>query len=208
MKELPNVAYTTADEVLKRALIKWDSLNYQTSPAAPWSDENALKDWLTTTIIPEAESVVNGHCRRPDFLKHTDEVELFDGSGFRDFIVTSHRPMINITSLELLGVDGTWVAKSSSDYVMRGDAIRTRTLLPEGFQNIRLTYDWGYETVPKDVAHVVAELCAAYLQKRVAYKMGPLVRVGDYRIQLMNPEVFTTDLKDRLAHYVDPGALA
>jgi hypothetical protein len=200
--------YVNAEEVLRRAIVKWDTLNYQTSPAAPWTDENAFKEWLTTTIIPEAETIVNGHCRRPDFAKHQDEVELFSGDGFRDFIIASHRPVLTLTKLEFAKADGTWDVKSSSGYSVRGDHVRYRTIFPAGWQNIRLTYDWGYETVPKDVAHVVAELCAAYLQKRVAYKMGPLVRVGDYRIQLMNPEVFTTDLKDRLAHYVDPGALA
>jgi hypothetical protein len=74
-------------------------------------------------------------------------------------------------------------------------------VLPEGFQNIRVTYDWGYATVPSDVAHVTAEICGRLLQKIVAFKMGPLVRVGDYRVQLMNPEIFTDDLKALLAHY-------
>jgi hypothetical protein len=203
------LGYTTADEVLRRALIKWDALNYQTSPAAPWSDETSFKTWLTNTIIPEAEALVNDYCRRQDFLKHPDEVELFDGDGFRDYIIARHRPVITVTELAFKQADGSWAAKSSTEYVARGDLVRCNTVLPEALQNIRLTYDWGYEAIPADVSHVTSELCAAYLQKRVAYKMGPLVRVADYRIQFMDPEIFTADLKDRLAHYaLEAGSIA
>ena len=48
---------------------------------------------------------------------------------------------------------------------------------------------------------MAAEICARFLQKLVAYKMGPLVRVGDYRIELTNPAIFTNDLKQMLEHY-------
>jgi hypothetical protein len=203
------LGYTSADEVLRRALIKWDALNYQTSPAAPWRDETAFQDWLTNVIIPEAEKVVNEFCRRQDFLKHTGEVETFNGDGFRDYIIATHQPVITVSKLEFKQADGTWAEKASEEYVVRGGLVRCNTVLPEAFQNIRLTYDWGYETIPTDVSHVTSELCAAYLQKRVAYKMGPLVRVSDYRIQFMDPEIFTADLKDRLSHYgLEAGAFA
>jgi hypothetical protein len=193
------LGYTTADEVLKHALIKWDVLNYQTG--VPFADETNLMNWLTATVIPQVEKLVDEFCRRVDFLKHTAEVEYFNGDGFRDFILVGHRPMISIAKLEFQKADGTWDLKADTDYVVRGDQIQYSTVLPKGWQNIRVTYDWGYAATPVDVGHVAAEICARFLQKLVAYKMGPLVRVADYRIELVNPEVFTQDLKDLLAHY-------
>jgi hypothetical protein len=196
--------YTTADEVLKRAAVKRAALNRDTN--VPFADDVALENWLTSVVIPEAEKVVNGFCRRLDFQKHEDEAEYFNGDGFRSFIAVTKKPIIVVDKVEFKKADGIWDLKVSSNYFMRGDQIRYNAPLPEGFQNIRVTYDWGYASIPVDVAHVTAEICARLLQKMVAFKMGPLIRVGDYRIQLMNPEIFTADLKDLLAHYSQEAA--
>ena len=198
------MAYTTADEVLKRAAIKWDAINRDTG--VPFANEAALQTWLTGTVIPEVEKIVNEFGRRLDFQKHEDQIDYFNGDGFRSFIAVTKRPIITVDKVEFKKADGGWDLKVSSDYFIRGDQVHYSTVLPEGFQNIRVTYDWGYTTIPSDVAGVTAEICARLLQKMVAFKMGPLVRVGDYRIQLMNPEIFTDDLKNLLAHYSQEAA--
>jgi len=193
--------YTTAAEVRKRALVKWDSLNYATSPPAPFADETAFDNWLTNTVIPEAEKLINDYCRRPDFSEHANEVEYFDGDGFRSFLVLSNKPVISVSKLEFQKTEGTWDEKSSSYYRVHGDRVVYRTALPEGFQNIRVTYSWGFAEVPLDVSYVAAEMAARFVQKRVVYKMGPLVRVEDFRVELANPDVFTDDLKATLDQY-------
>lgn len=193
-------AYTTPDEVRKRALIKWDSLNYPDQPGVPFADEAALDAWLSGTVIPEAEKIINDHCLRLDFATHENETELVSGDGFRDFILLSKRPVTAVSKVELKG-NGSWVQQSTSDYYVTGDRIQFRVVLVKGFQNIRVTYNWGFAAVPGDVSYCAAETVARFLQKRVAYKMGPLVRVGDYRVELSNPDVFTADLKEALEHY-------
>jgi hypothetical protein len=193
--------YTTAAEVRKRALVKWDSLNYATNPPAPFADEDAFDNWLTNTVIPEAEKLINDYCRRPDFSEHDDELEYFDGDGFRKFVVLSNKPVITVDKLEFEKDDGAWDEKASPYYRVHGDRVVYRTVLPEGFQNIRVTYSWGFAEVPADVSYVAAEMAARFVQKRVVYKMGPLVRVEDFRVELANPDVFTDDLKATLEHY-------
>jgi len=193
--------YTTASEVKKRALVKWDSLNYVTNPPTPFADEAAFDTWLTNTVIPETEKLINEFCRRPDFSKHENEVEYFDGDGFRKFVVLSKKPVMAVSKLEFKKDDGTWDQKSSSYYKVQGDRIVYRTVLPEGFQNIRVTYSWGFTEIPADVTYTAAEMAARFVQKRVVYKMGPLVRVEDFRVELANPDVFTDDLKATLDHY-------
>jgi len=193
--------YTIASEVKKRALVKWDSLNYVTNPPTPFADEAAFDTWLTNTVIPETEKLINEFCRRPDFSKHENEVEYFDGDGFRKFVVLSKKPVMAVSKLEFKKDDGTWDQKSSSYYKVQGDRIVYRTVLPEGFQNIRVTYSWGFTEIPADVTYTAAEMAARFVQKRVVYKMGPLVRVEDFRVELANPDVFTDDLKATLDHY-------
>ena len=193
--------YTTAAEVRKRALVKWDSLNYSTSPPAPFADEDAFDNWLTNTVIPEAEKLINDYCRRADFSEHADQVEYFDGDGFRRFLILSNKPVTAVGKLEFEKDDGTWDEKSSSYYRLHGDRVVYRTVLPRGFQNIRVTYSWGFAEVPLDVSYAAAEMVARFVQKRVVYKMGPLVRVEDFRVELANPDVFTDDVKATLDHY-------
>ena len=193
--------YTIASEVKKRALVKWDSLNYVTNPPTPFADEAAFDTWLTNTVIPETEKLINEFCRRPDFSKHENEVEYFDGDGFRKFVVLSKKPVMAVSKLEFKKDDGTWDQKSSSYYKVQGDRIVYRTVLPEGFQNIRVTYSWGFTEIPADVTYTAVEMAARFVQKRVVYKMGPLVRVEDFRVELANPDVFTDDLKATLDHY-------
>ena len=191
--------YTTAAEIRRRALVKWDSLNYATN--SPFASAAAFDDWLEDTVIPEAEKLINEYCRRPDFDDYEDELEYFDGDGFRKFVILSKKPVIAVGKLEFKKDDSTWDEKSSSDYRLHGDRVVYKTVLPQGFQNIRVTYDWGFTAVPLDVSYVVAEMVARFVQKRVVYKMGPLVRVEDFRVELANPDVFTDDLRSTLEHY-------
>jgi hypothetical protein len=191
--------YTTPSEVKKRAAVKWDALN--TSAGVPFADETAFDTWLSGTVIPEAEKLINEFCRRPDFYEHSDEVEYFNGDGFRNFILPGKKPVMAVSKLEMKKADGTWDLKSTDNYFLRGDRIQYCAWLPYGWQNIRVTYDWGFASIPDDVAYAAAEIVARFLQKCVAFKMGPLVRVGDYRVQLMNPDIFGDDLKEMLEHY-------
>jgi len=57
-------AWTTAFEVRKYALARWDSLNYVTSPPAPFSNESEFDAFLAATLIPRAQAHINAHCRR------------------------------------------------------------------------------------------------------------------------------------------------
>jgi hypothetical protein len=58
-------AWINPSEVMKYALVKWDSLNYTTSPTpAPFANETAFYTFLADTLIPRAQAHVNAHCRR------------------------------------------------------------------------------------------------------------------------------------------------
>jgi len=57
-------AWTTASEVRKYTLVKWDSLNYVTNPPTPFANETAFDTFLTDTLIPRAQAHINVHCKR------------------------------------------------------------------------------------------------------------------------------------------------
>jgi hypothetical protein len=57
-------AWTTASEVRKYALVKWDSLNYVTTPPTPFATETAFDTFLTDALIPRAQNHINASCKR------------------------------------------------------------------------------------------------------------------------------------------------
>lgn len=118
-------AWTTATEVRKYALVKWDSLNYVTSPPAPFANETAFDTFLTDTLIPRAQGHINAFCKRD-----------FD-----------------------------------------------------------TTYPTGIPDAVKDVA---ARATANMIQYLVMNKMGPLIRVDDYKISIPDQAVLTKELRELL----------
>jgi hypothetical protein len=56
--------WTTASEVKTYALVKWDSLNYVTTPPTPFATESAFDTFLLGTLIPRAQNHINAFCKR------------------------------------------------------------------------------------------------------------------------------------------------
>jgi len=104
------------------ALVKWDSLNYATSPPAPFANESDFDTFLIDHLIPSAQAHINAHCKR-------------------DFDV---------------------------DY-------------PTG--------------IPEAVRDVCGRATANMIQYLVMNKMGPLIRVGDYRVSMAVQDVLTPELQ-------------
>jgi hypothetical protein len=118
-------AWTTATEVRKYALVKWDSLNYVTSPPAPFANETAFDTFLTDTLIPRAQGHINAFCKRD--------------------------------------------------------------------------FDTAYPTgIPDAVKDVAARATANMIQYLVMNKMGPLIRVDDYKISIPDQAVLTKELRELL----------
>jgi hypothetical protein len=117
--------WTTATEVRKYALVKWDSLNYVTSPPAPFANETAFDTFLTDTLIPRAQGHINAFCKRD--------------------------------------------------------------------------FDTAYPTgIPDAVKDVAARATANMIQYLVMNKMGPLIRVDDYKISIPDQAVLTKELRELL----------
>jgi hypothetical protein len=78
----------------------------------------------------------------------------------------------------------------------------TDVLIPRAEAMIQGYCNQSFTTVPADVTDVCARLCANALQVMILNRSGPLVRVGDYRIEWADRTVFTDDLRRLLARYV------
>ena len=57
-------------------------------------------------------------------------------------------------------------------------------------------------TVPEAVSHVAMRVCAQALMKISIRKMGALIRVGDYKVELSKSDILTPELLAELAPFV------
>lgn len=150
-----------------------------------------------TTFISWATSLINDYTGTAfESTAVTDKI--LDSEGTRRFKLP-HRPIISVTSFyvdenNLGGTSTNWVARTegrtnTNDFVILG----TEGVLyfhndvpPWGIQNIKVTYNYGYSTVPADVEKlttllVVREILRARLADN-AYSSQDDITVGPIRI--------------------------
>ena len=130
-------AWTTASEVRKYALVKWDSLNYVTTPPTPFVAEAAFDTFLTDTLIPRAQNHINASCKRdfdvdyptgiPDAIK--DVVARATANMIQYLVMNKMGPLIrtgdytisipdqSVLTKELRGLLAPWVASKRTPRV-------------------------------------------------------------------------------------------
>jgi hypothetical protein len=83
------------------------------------------------------------------------------------------------------------------------DAYLTNTIIPavEDLVNSHLRQDYTDVTVPAAVKHGAIRIAANALMLIAANKMGSLVRVGDWRVQLAKRDIFTPEIRVELEPY-------
>jgi len=67
-------------------------------------------------------------------------------------------------------------------------------------EHLHRTYE--DEEVPAAVKHAAMRVCAQALMKISIRKMGALIRVGDYKVELSRSDIFTPELRDELVPFV------
>lgn len=186
------MAYCSVSDVKKYSQVTFDQLGF--------TSDAEFEAFISNTLIPRAEEVINQFCGR-DFNLHLNQTTYLDGDG-SNILRPPGTPIISISSLsensDTLGT-GSWMELNSDDYAAKENYIVTRSATVAGVKNYKLVYTYGYESAPADVADVCARLCANALQVIVLNKSGPLVRVGDYRVEWADRTILTEDLKALLA---------
>jgi hypothetical protein len=92
-------AWTTAAEVRKYALVKWDSLNYTTGPPAPFTSEVDFETFLTGTLIPRAQAHLNAFCKRDFDIDYPDGIP----DAVKDLVARATANMIQYLVMNKMG---------------------------------------------------------------------------------------------------------
>jgi len=80
----------------------------------------------------------------------------------------------------------------------------TTFLLPAAQNAVEqyLGYTYADADVPAQVKHVTLKVAALGLMKIGIKKIGSLIRVGDYVVELSDPTIFTPELKAEITDFV------
>jgi len=135
--------------------------DYKTFLGISSSDE----DGLIETISDEVVASVKQYLGRD--LDSASYVEIYDGDG-TPFLATLQYPITSVDTLEVY--DGeNWDTWTEGDEYVRivirpnGESIYLDgNVFEKGIQNIRLSYDAGYSTVPLPIQRVYKELVYLY----------------------------------------------
>jgi len=180
--------YTTVDKVKKYSQVQYTDLGF--------ADDPNFESWITNTLIPAAEGYVDAYCGR-DFNQNT-VTETYDGND-KNYLFLKHYPVLSVSSVKVSGTainNSDYIWKSSGLIKLKGDA-----KFPKGVGNIEVTYTYGYSSVPTAIDDVTARIAARILQIMVQNKMGILVRVDEFKVQIADYRVITEDIKVVLERY-------
>lgn len=124
-------------------------------------------DAFIATLNQSASEAVERVCNR-DFEDHPNVTETYDGNDRQNeaghgVLKLRGSPVRSISSIK---IDGTVVDASeyrikkahSYDGVNAGIVLRKNTPWPEGWENIEVTYTWGFSSPPAGVKGVVEDL--------------------------------------------------
>ena len=166
---------------------------------------SALDEAYLQTLLNSASGIAERYCHR-EFAKttHTDETYDGDGHGGQRDLMLRHFPIITLTALKFLNhVDGSedviTVANLLKDLPMGQILFKPQgsdgyLTFPKGTQNIVVTYDAGFETVPAPVQRAVL-MIAAFLHGAAAHDLSlQSERLGDYAYTLAREEQIASSM--------------
>ena len=119
----------------------------------------------------EVESKIKSFLNRD--LEVTTYVEVYDGTGERE-LVLSQFPINSVSKLEIYdGVDSLgaeqwdeWIQNEDYERLViptsKDQIVLIGTCFPEGDQNIRVTYNAGYSTIPYEIQQACKKLMLLY----------------------------------------------
>jgi hypothetical protein len=155
------------------------------------STSNPSNDTVAS-FITDADAFIDSFCGH-DWLLHENEVEYHDGIGYgprAGLIILRRHPVVSISKVEywdgqqwrndtVQGKPNEYPTMQTYEFYPERGEIRFYKLRLNGMNVYRVTYTWGYTSVPTYVKDLSATLAALAV---IAYLSGPQLqsyRVGD-----------------------------
>ena len=195
------MTYVTAEEVKGYAKIDYKDLGYETQ-----SEFNSF----LSSLINQVEGVIESYCNVPSGffqdggLTFTDE--LYD---FHNPVALRYRPVISVSKVEVnkagYGLAPDWQTVDSTDYIVDYNAGLiwfTADFPAVKLQSVRVTYTAGYTSTPQAIKNVCLMLASNILHAILQRKISPVVRIDEFTVKFVVPDVFTDEMRRILAPFI------
>jgi hypothetical protein len=196
--------YSTVDQVKSYAQVNKTATGAQSYKQFGFTSQNDFDTWVAT-LITWADSAINDFCQR-DFWRHPatsgEATELFDGD--ETTMIVTQWPIISCSQVEIrygTKTFGVFTPLPIQFWQVEKRFIILTRHMPRGYNNIRVTYAWGYTTVPGTVSLASTRIVSNLLQGALQRSTSPVIKIGDYNIQLLKEEAFTDEIKQTLEPY-------
>lgn len=172
--------------------------------------------WIAGTLIPQAQKFIDLFCGH-DFTHHSAGTLIVDGTGKEVLWVTNKglidgapaillpAPFITVTAVT---IGTTSVLPIGNIKVYQRYLAYEHNKFTRGRQNVTIVCDWGYLTVPDDIAYVTAQICTNVLTWMIRNRMMPdditpyLEEGRSIGIFFRNPKIFTKNERFLLKKYI------
>jgi hypothetical protein len=131
------------------------------------------QDAILTQIQDAVDQAITNYCDT-EFTETTVTGELIDCRR-SDILVPQFYPIISVQELLMgLGLDGSGgVALEETDYILRPDGIYLKTqIMPQGRGLAKISYHYGYATVPARVKMASTLAVEAFYRRRSRKSLG------------------------------------
>ncbi|MCK5160381.1 MAG: hypothetical protein KAQ99_02285 [Candidatus Aureabacteria bacterium] len=164
-------------------------------------------------FLTRASRKIDAYCNR-DFLEHTDYIEYHNGKGrysaysedyLHNSVVLENIPVIQVTEV----VDNSNVLVEGTDYeVFENKALILLT--PESryfikkIKGVKITYDWGYATVPDGIADICTWMVAQALGKQLKFSeagVAQSVSIEGHTVSLPEIREIPADMLELLGRF-------
>lgn len=173
-------------------------------------------DTLISNLNDRAKSLIDEHCQR-DFDEHTGETVKADGNGRNELSLPQYAagdglyyPIINLSSVSLNGNP-----LDASDYRIKpqpnalsnrnaGVIERKRAIWPEGWENIEVTLDWGYQSPPEEVKSIAESLVVDQLLDAAQAEQGSgatSISMDGFSVSFSERMTLNEEQKQRLGRF-------
>ena len=168
-------------------------------------------DETIAALIDHVTAMIDSYCGR-DFLAHTGEVEYHDGKGRgHNVIMLKNYPVTAVTEVVEDGTtltaneDYIWYADGRIVKCVNGLVDPNTTYWKAKLKAIKVTYNYGYSTVPTEIKSVCIQLCVEWL-KKYALKFADVgaaesVSLAGITVTYSEHEILPDWAQKRLEHY-------
>ena len=193
--------YISASDVKSYSRITYSDLGYS-------SDTEF--DTFLDDLITQIEAVIDEHCNVPSGFFKAGGLSFTEQYDYDEsFIRLKHYPVLSVSSVYYntagYGQTESWSEVTSTYYILYSDEglIKIINKVPAiKEKSIKITYTAGYSAVPDAIKHVAVQLCSNFLHAILQRKISPVVRVDEFTIKMIIPEIFTEELKMLLEPHV------